>query len=660
MVAVLQEASAGVVADAGRPVVIVGSGPAGVRLAQELARRAPALPVVLYGDEESEPYNRVRLSAFLAGELGWESLTRDLRLPETARIERRLGCAVVSIARRSRTVFDARNRGQPYSRLVLATGSKPYVPAIPGITRSNVFTFRDVGDAQRLLARTVRSRRTVVLGGGLLGLEAARAMRRFRTEIVVVEQEAKLMPQQLDDAAAVELRARVEALGIRVVTGDGARAAVGREQVEAVQLRSGQFVECDTLIVAAGIRPRVALALRAGLPVQRGIRVDDELRTSDPDIFAIGECAEHRGTVYGLAAPGLEQAAVAAAVIAGERARYVGSIAATRLKVLDIPVFSIGRVREEDRLDLARARVHRGAGGRGYAKVVTERGRAVGALCVGEHPDLGRLHDAVVHARRVLPWQLWRFARSGSLWPPARAASVLAWPESAAVCNCTGVTRGELGRALATGCASVEALAARTGASTVCGSCRPLLAELAGGTAPSAPAPGGRALLGAGAAALVLALAALAFAIPYPGSVQVAWSWDVLWREAAWKQASGFTVLGLGLAALALSLRKRIRRFSLGEFAWWRVAHAAIAAFALVALAVHTGGRMGSNLNFMLMIAFLGVVAAGVAAGGIVAFEHRLGTRAVRLRRAWNWAHLLLAWPLPVLLAMHVLKSYYF
>lgn len=658
MAAVLK--SEAVPASTALPVVIVGSGLVGVRVAQELARRDPALPIVLYGEEESEPYNRVRLTSFLAGELGWESLTRDLCLPERARIERRYGCAVVAIARKSRIVFDACNRAQPYSRLVLATGSRPYVPNIPGIARANVFTFRDLGDAQRLFARSVRSRRTVVLGGGLLGLEAARAMRRFHTEVVVVEQESKLMPQQLDDAAAAHLRAHVERIGIRVITADGARAAVGREQVEAVQLRSGRFIECDTLIVAAGIRPRTELALRADLPVHRGIRVDDQLRTADPDIFAVGECAEHRGTVYGLAHPGLEQAAVAAAVIAGGSARYVGSVSATRLKVLDLPVFSIGRVREEDRLDFARARVHRGEAGRSYAKVVTERGRVVGALSVGDVPDLGRLHEAVVHARRVLPWQLWRFARSGSLWPQAGAASVLAWPESAAVCNCTGVTRGELGRALAAGCASAEALAAHTGASTVCGSCRPLLAELAGASAPPAPVAGHRTLLGAGAAALVLVLAALAAAVPYPATVQLPWSWDVLWREASWKQASGFTVLGLSLAALALSLRKRVRKFTLGDFAWWRVAHAAIALLALLALAVHTGGRMGSNLNLALMSVFLGVTAVGAAAGGIVALEHRIGASTARLRRAWTWAHLLLAWPVPVLLGMHVFKSYYF
>ena len=165
------------------PVVIVGAGPVGIRTAQELARRRPDLPIVIYGDEQSEPYNRVRLSAFLVGELDWQALTRDLALPVDASIETRYGYAVTAIDRANRCVRDSSGFVQPYSTLVLATGSRPYGPDLPGIRLPGVYTFRDVRDAHRLLARRVRSRRTVVLGGGLLGLEAARAMQRFNTEV---------------------------------------------------------------------------------------------------------------------------------------------------------------------------------------------------------------------------------------------------------------------------------------------------------------------------------------------------------------------------------------------------------------------------------------------------------------------------------------------
>ena len=658
MAAVLRENAVPVAT--GRPTVIVGSGPVGVRLAQELMRRAPHAPLVLYGAEPREPYNRVRLSSLLSGELSWDALTRDLNLPERAKFEKRLGCAVVSIDRAERTVRDATGRVQPYGALILATGSTPYVPEIAGVRLPGVFTFRDFEDAQGLFARSVRSRRTVVLGGGLLGLEAARAMRRFHTAVQVVEQEPQLMPQQLDEPGAALLRAHVERLGIEVVTGDGVRKVLGDTRVAGIQLRSGRRIDCDTLVVATGIRPNIVLARGAGLAVRRGIRVDDCLRTTDPHIYAVGECAEHRDTVYGLVAPGFEQAAIAATLISGGAARYLGSTLATRLKILDLPVFSIGRARDGDRLDLARQYVYRAPDGKAYGRIVVERGRLVGAIFVGDAREIGRLQEAVMSARRILPWQAWRFARTGSPWPEREMGSVRAWPQAVAVCNCTGVTRGQLGLALAAGCVSVEALAAATGASTVCGACRPLLADLTGSAAPAAPARGGKILLAAGGVASGTALAVALFTVPYPSTVQVPWMWDLLWRENFWKQMSGYSVLALSLLALLLSLRKRIRRFTLWDFAHWRSAHVLLAALTLAALAVHTGGRLGANLNFILMAMFLALVGAGSIAGGIVALEHRLGAHGGRLRRAWIRMHLFLSWPVPALLGMHVLKTYYF
>jgi nitrite reductase (NADH) large subunit len=363
--------------------------------------------------------------------------------------------------------------------------------------------------------------------------------------------------------------------------------------------------------------------------------------------------------VYGIVAPGLEQATVAAHAIAGGAARYGGSIVTTRLKVVGLPVFSIGPVGEEETPNLARTWVYQDQDA--YRKLVTHRGRLIGAIVVGDCPELSRLQEAVTRQRHIWLWQLWRFAHAGSLWPDSEMGSVAAWPAATAVCNCTGVTRGELGRALAGGCATVEALAARTGASTVCGSCRPLLAELVGSAAATEPVRGWKVLLGTGGIAALAAVAlALVIAVPYATTVQVPWQWDVLWRESAWKQASGFTVIGLTLVLLLMSLRKRIARFTLGTFPAWRVAHVVLGALTLAGLAVHTGGRLGSNLNFTLMASFLAVIVLGAAAGGVIALEHRLGAAAARLRRSWLWTHILIAWPIPLLLTLHVFKSYYF
>jgi nitrite reductase (NADH) large subunit len=641
------------------PVAIIGAGPVGIRVAQELVRRRPDLPVVIYGDEPSEPYNRVRLSGFLSGELDWQALTRDLALPNTDNITTRYGCAVTSIDRVHRSVRDNTGHVQPYAILLLATGSRPHVPDIAGIKLPGVYTFRDIGDANRLLARRVRSRRTVVLGGGLLGLEAARAMQRFNTEVTVIEHFNRLMMRQLDEAAAAALLAHVRSLGLDVVLGDGVRSISGDTRVTAVQLRGGRVLECDTVVVATGIQPNVELARAAGIHVGRGIRVDDRMVTSDPSIYALGECAEHRGRVYGFVAPGLEQAAVAAHSIAGRRTNYRGSQIAARLKVLDLPVFSIGPVTPEERLDLGREWCYREEGV--YRKIVTWRGRLVGAIALGPCPEIGRFQEGIVRNRHIWPWQLWRFLRTGLPWIEAEQQNVCEWPAPAAVCNCTGVTRGQLGAALAAGCHTVEALAACTGASTVCGSCRPLLAQLAGGIGVRTPERGWKWLLGAGGVALALAVALVFFILlPYAPSVQVSWQWDVIWRDSYWKQVSGFSILSLSALLLILSPRKRIGRFTLGAFPVWRVMHAVLGALTLAALLVHTGGRLGSNLNFALNATFLGLVGLGAVAGGVIALEHRIGAAASRLRRTWTWSHILLFWPIPMLLTLHVFKTYYF
>jgi nitrite reductase (NADH) large subunit len=231
------------------------------------------------------------------------------------------------------------------------------------------------------------------------------------------------------------------------------------------------------------------------------------------------------------------------------------------------------------------------------------------------------------------------------------------------VCNCTGVTRGALGRAQAAGCASVEALAAATGASTVCGSCKPLLAQLAG-AAPAAAAPI-RGFRPVAAASLFAVLACLgvyaASPVPYVSTMETPLRWDLLWRDSLAKQVSGFALLGLAVAGLLISPRKRWARLKLGDFALWRVAHVVLGAAALAGLMVHTGGRLGNRLDLALSSLFSALILVGGLAAAVLAFEHRLApARAARARTNLLWAHLLLFWGVPVLLVFHVVKAYYF
>lgn len=642
MVAALEAAAAPALAE--RPIVIVGSGPVGVRVAGELHRRRSDVSIVLYGAEPDEPYNRVRLSSLLAGEIRWDAWNADSSLPASPHIERRFGCAVQSIDRGARCIVDAHGRIQPYSQLVIETGSTPVVPNIPGIDLEGIYTFRELRDAQQLFARRMRSRRTVVIGGGLLGLEAARAMRRFHTEVTVIEHAPRLMPRQLDDEASTMLAAHLERLAIRLRVGVGVKQVVGNVRVEGVQLMDGSVVECDTIVIAAGIRPNVELARRAGLSIGRGIRVDDALRTSDPSIYAVGECAEHRGIVYGLVAPGFEQATIAATNLSGQSASYRGSLAATRLKVLEMPVFSIGRITDDDLSPSARCATYRC--GNEYCKVAIERRRIVGAIAIGNVAQLGRLQEAVMHARIAWPWQLWRFGKTGSLWPENRATHISQWPDSVTVCNCTGVTRGTLRKAMSQGACDIASLCAATGASSVCGSCRPLLAELCGKREPMPAVPAWRSLLVLTIlAAIVGVILAQPATLDYAASIQSNLSFDFLWRDGTWKQISGFTVLGLTAIALLMSLRKCVRAFSLGNFAGWRIAHLALGIGALIALFVHTGGRLGSYLDAALMSCFVALALVGSAASGALSLQHRIAGDATRLRSRLTWIHILLFWP---------------
>ena len=636
-------------------VVVIGGGPAGVRCAERLCAGDPSLPVVVVSEEPVRPYDRVRLSSYVARELGLDGLDQSARLASFERLTLLTERRVVRIDRERKRIHDRDGDVLRYAKLVLATGSRARVPPIPGVELPGVFVFRTLADGERLLARQIGSRATVVIGGGLLGLEAARAMLRFNTRVCVVEHEPRLMFNQLDGAAAARVRAHIEALGIEVRVATSVQQIIGPHSPVAVRLKGGEEIACDTVIVATGITPNVELARDAGISVGRGIRVNDRMQTSDPDIYAVGECCEHRGELYGLVGPGIEQAAVAAENIIGRQAEYWGSLVASSLKVAGFAVFSMGEIETNS----ARYQRHTFQDAVRYRRLNVRGGQVVGAVGVGEW-EVARLRVVGLERRRVWPWQLLRFRWTGELWPKAKEQHVVAWPASATVCTCRGISRGALSEAIGSGATSLEALAQRTGASTVCGSCKPLLADLLGaGERHAARIP--RALLVTSIAGGALATLAYVVSLPYRTTVVSAWRWDLMWTDAFYKQVSGFSLLALGLLVSTLSLRKRIASFAWARFASWQLAHVALGLVVCVALAVHTGFRFGANLNFWLMFCFTGLLVAGGVSGIATAIAPCLRQRRARaLRSCALWTHILLLWPLPALLGFHILKGYYF
>lgn len=644
------------------PVIVVGTGPVGIHLAHELLKCMPDQDLVVYGDEPWVPYNRVRLSSLLAGEVDSADLENTLSLPQNTKVVQHLSRAVVAVDRQDKTITDALGQTQPYSTLVLATGSRPHMPNINGIHLPGVYTFRDMNDAQLLAARRVRSRRTIVLGGGLLGLEAAKAMQRHNTNVYIIEHGPYLMHHQLDEQAGESLREHLLSLGIQVILADGIKKITGDFTVTGVELHSGREIACDTIIVAAGIKPNIQLALDCGLHVGRGIKVNDNMQTSDPSIYAIGECAEHRDTVYGLVKPGLEQAAVAAHHINGVKTKYVGSTAATRLKVVGRTVFSMGIVGQQLEPTLHRKIIYQQPG-EGIYRAITLRNRhVVGAVALGGWDELGRIQEAVTNTRPIWPWQILRFRQTGRLWAEQSAQDVNNWPAQTTVCNCTGITRGVLSQAITQGYTTFAALSQTTRASTVCGSCRPLLNQLLGTADQTPERKKQHTLLTGSITALVLSAFILSLTpIPYTSTV-TGWRFDNLWIDGFWKQVSGYSLLALSLIGLLLSLRKRWKRFSsLGDFSIWRNTHIVLGVLLLGTLIVHTGLHLGENLNFILILFFLGLTTSGALAGQFLTQEKRLGAlNARRLRSGINWIHILLFWPVPALLGFHILSVYYF
>jgi nitrite reductase (NADH) large subunit len=332
---------------------------------------------------------------------------------------------------------------------------------------------------------------------------------------------------------------------------------------------------------------------------------------------------------------------------------FEGADLSTRLKVLGLDVAVLGEYNQP-------AAAYSWESGGCYRRIVVRGGRLAGASALGEWPDAGEMQDAVRNGRHVWNWQIQRFRKHGFLWPPRRR-SVRDWPAEATVCNCMNVSCGALMRARHDGCCTVEALAQATGASTLCGSCKPLLAELAGAAPVRETVQGTKSLRVAALAAFALTLILWAApAIPYAPAVQAS-SYDILWRDGQIKQISGFTVAGLSLLGLLMSARKRLAWFRRGEFGRWRAVHGMLGVAGLLALAGHTGMRFGSNLNAALMTVFVLSNLAGALTGS-VASSDRLAAVSYgpALRRGLVWAHIGLVWPLPVLLGFHIVAVYYF
>lgn len=648
-------------------VVVIGSGPVGVDFCRKLSALTDA-PIYLYGDEHYSPYNRVKLSLYLSGEVKNEDLFYDVEndpMVLSGQVTLRLGQPVVHIDRDKKVVINQAGETQSYDKLILATGATSWVPPLACLDASGVYSFRDLKDADHLLARLARSQHTVIIGAGLLGLEMAKGLARHGTRVTVLDMNAWVLYRQLNEPAAEIVESYFESLGINIVT----RCLLKEIVADQANRLQGVYVShqkelfaCDTLIFATGSRPNVALAKQAGLRFSEGIRVNHYLQTSDKSIYAIGDCAEFDGQVQGIVSPGYEQSSVAANHIVGRSGVYDGSHFTTRLKVAGIEVFCAG---DED--DLHRSGVtsyaYQDKDGN-YRCLLVANNRIVYVIAIGEFEEASRIAEAIHAQRRYLSFQFARFARTGLFFGDEQN-SIAHWPKNAVVCHCMAVTRGELSDAIMHGAHSIEALQQKTHACTVCGSCQPnienLLAEETEGKVKRSAIGYAKPLQWFGLLTILsVFLMAMMPSLPL-SETALNVGWDVIWLDGDYKQVTGYSLLGLSVLALLVSVSKRYVEKLKPLFINVRLFHVLLATIFIIALVLHTGNSFGEGLNRWLMIDFSLVLLLGGLMSVWMSVEHRVSSSAaMKLRKWFGWSHLLAVWLLPALLGFHILSVYYF
>ncbi len=462
-------------------LIVIGNGMAGCRAVEEiLARDAGQYRITIFGAEPHVNYNRIMLSPLLAGEKSFEDIViNDEAWYADNGIELIAGDPVVKIDRQIQTVTAQSGRTESYDKLLLATGSDPFIIPVPGHDLPGVVTFRDMDDVGAMLRAASSGTHAVVIGGGLLGLEAAHGLSLRGMSVTVIHLMPTLMERQLDEAAGWLLKEALEARGQTILTGADTAEIYGSGKVEGVRLKDGREIPASLVVMAVGIRPNTRLAKEAGLAIGRGIHVDDHMVSSDANVLAVGECVEHNGAVYGLVAPLWDMCRSLADGLVATPNGYNGSVTSTKLKVSGIDVFSAGDFSGgEGCEDIVMRDASRGV----YKRVIVKDDRLVGAVLYGDtadgnwyfdllkrEEDVSDIRDALIFGQA--------FASGGGASANPNAA-VAALSADAEICGCNGVSKGTVVGAIEGGACTLDAVRACTKASASCGSCTGLVESL--------------------------------------------------------------------------------------------------------------------------------------------------------------------------------------
>jgi nitrite reductase (NADH) large subunit len=462
-------------------LIVIGNGMAGCRAVEEiLSRDASQYRITIFGAEPRVNYNRIMLSPLLAGEKSFDDIViNDQAWYDDNNITLVSGDQVVAIDRKIQTVTARSGRTESYDKLILATGSDPFIIPVPGHDLQGVVTFRDMDDVGAMLRAADSGGDAVVIGGGLLGLEAAHGLSLRGMKVTVIHLMPTLMERQLDEAAGWLLKEALEGRGQTILTGADTAEVYGQGKVEGVRLKDGREIPASLVVMAVGIRPNVKLARDTGLAIGRGIHVDDHLVTSDENILAVGECVEHNGLVYGLVAPIWEMCRSLADGLIAQPNGYTGSVTSTKLKVSGIDVFSAGDFSGgEGCEDIVMRDATRGV----YKRVIVKEDRVIGAVLYGDtgdgnwYFDLLKKQEDVSDIRDALIFGQAFASGGGASLNPLDAVAALS--DDAEICGCNGVSKGQVMACISGGAGSLDAVRSGCKASASCGSCTGLVENL--------------------------------------------------------------------------------------------------------------------------------------------------------------------------------------
>ncbi|MBW7475854.1 nitrite reductase large subunit NirB [Paenibacillus oenotherae] len=462
-----------------KKVVLIGNGMAGVSCIEQLLKLSPNLyDITIFGSEPHPNYNRILLSSVLAGDADMNDIViNDWSWYEENHITLHTGQTVSKIDTNRKLVRTDGGISVPYDELIIATGSLPFMLPLPGADKEGVIAFRDIKDCETMIETAKKYKKAVVIGGGLLGLEAARGLLNLNMEVSVVHIHEYVMERQLDQTASAMLRAELERQGMNFLLKKNTDSILGKKRVTGVRFTDGVEVDADLVVMAVGIRPNIALAKNSGIEINRGIVVNDFLETSVPNIYAVGECVEHRGVAYGLVAPLYEQGAVLAKRLAGiETGGYHGSVVSTKLKVSGVDVFSAGAY--ADGPDTRAVRVQDDFEGI-YKKAVIKDGKVIGAVLFGDISDGSRLFAMIRNGEDVTGKEKEVLLGEGGGKAKSGVDLVAAMSDDEIVCGCNGVSKGAIVQAIQEkGCSSINDIKACTKASGSCGGCKPLVGDV--------------------------------------------------------------------------------------------------------------------------------------------------------------------------------------